>query len=256
MEKITNIDLEKVDIKQSEYIDDKAVGCIDNTDTLYLIDRSKKEAYRLPDKYKNTNFDISSGYDDSGMIMVSMLGKIDLQYYHECCYIAGMWGWIDIYGNEIIAPKYVYATNFDGDYAIVCKGQWTIDNQGKYWCENEQWGVIDKNENEIVPLKYDDEIHFLSEDKVAVKNGHYENDTWIEGTWRIFDIKLGKEIFEIEEGTLRYSEYKDEYITICNERENESEVYVYDFKENKYLFKGEGYEDIEIIGRDKFKLEK
>ena len=50
-----------------------------------------------------------------------------------------MWGWIDIEGNEIIAPKYVYATNFDGDYAIVCKGQWTIDNQGKYWCENEQW---------------------------------------------------------------------------------------------------------------------
>ena len=252
MEKIENINMENVFIKQYDYIDNKAVGYIDNTKTLYLIDRENKVAYLLPEKYQNTPiiiYDPCGGYDDSGMIMVSLLGEIDLSYHHDLYDVAGMWGWIDLDGNEVITPKYVYAMNFCGDYAIVCKGDRTIDENGKYWCYNEQWGVIDKEENEVVPLQYDDELTFVSENMVAVKNGHTENGKWVDGTWKIFDIKLKKEIFETED-SLRYSEYKDGYLTIYDG--NDDSYYIYDFINNECLFKGEGFEEIEIIGRDKF----
>lgn len=255
MKKINNINIDEVFIKQHDYINDKAVGNIyHNSEELYLIDRKEKVAYLLPEKYQKTPIIIwhtCGGYDDSGMIMVSLLGEIELSYFHDYSDVAGIWGWIDLNGNEVITPKYVYAMSFFGEYAIVCKGDWSIDGKGEYWCHNEQWGVIDKNENEIVPLEYDDEIHFVSEDKVAVKNGHEENDKWIDGKWKIFDINLGKEIFETDD-SLRYSEYKDGYLTILGD----NETYLYDFIEDKYLFKGEGYEDISIQGRNKFDLEK
>ena len=181
--------------------------------------------------------------------MVSLLGEINLSYYHDLYDVAGLWGWINLEGKEVIEPKYVYAMNFCGDYAIVCKGNWTIDDNGKYWCYNEQWGVIDKNENEIVPLIYDDELNFVSEDKVAVKDGHVENGTWIDGTWKIFDINQGKEIFTTDD-SLKYSEYKDGYLTIYDGIDDS--YYIYDFVNDEYLFKGEGYEEIKIIGRNKF----
>ncbi|MBR2246655.1 MAG: WG repeat-containing protein [Bacilli bacterium] len=251
MEKIENINLDEVFNKQEDYIDDKAVGHYKNDGKLYLIDRKNKVAYLLPEKYQNTKIILyhpCGGYDDSGMIMVSLLGDIELSYYHDLSDTAGMWGWIDLDGNEVITPKYVYAMNFFGDYAIVCKGDWTVDSNGKYWCNNEQWGVIDKNEKEVVPIKYDDEITFVSEDKVAVKDGHFEDDKWIDGTWRVFDIKQGKEIFTTED-SLRYSEYKDGYLTICD---SECHIYLYDFETDTYLFNGEKYDEIEIVGRDKF----
>ena len=253
MKKIEKIDLNNVFIKQYDYVDNKAVGTIGDSDELYLIDRANQTAYLLPEKYQNTPIIIyhpCGGYDDSGLIMVSLLGEIDLSYYHDLYDVAGLWGWINLDGKEVIKPKYVYAMNFCGDYAIVCKGNWTVDSNGKYWCYNEQWGVIDKNENEIVPLMYDDELTFVSEDKVAVKDGHSENGKWIDGTWRIYEISQGKEIFKTDD-SLRYSEYKDGYLTIYDGTDDS--YYIYDFVNDEYLFKGEGYEDIEIIGRNQFK---
>ncbi len=54
----------------------------------------------------------------------------------------GLWGFIDIDGNEIISPQYTQYHSFDNGFACV-------RNQDR------KWGVINKENKIIVPLEYD-----------------------------------------------------------------------------------------------------
>ena len=149
------------------------VGCgtINNDGHLYFIDKPNGVASRLPDKYKDTPMYLipsCGGYQD-GLIMVSLYGKLDLQYYHEFSGSAGMWGWIDLEGNEVIPPQYIYAYSFEDGEAIVCKGVWEIDDQNRYWCKNEKWGIINTKGEEILPLVYDKIWNFYGKNRFSTK---------------------------------------------------------------------------------------
>ena len=119
------------------------IGCgsINDNSELYFIDTNNGEAFRLPEKYRDTPIILyhPCGGFQEGMIMVSLLGEIHLQYHHTFGDTAGIWGWINLDGNEVIPPQYVYAMSFFDGRAIVCKGDWEVDERERYWCNNEQW---------------------------------------------------------------------------------------------------------------------
>lgn len=123
------LDPDAVQILQYDFDDDGfGVGKIRNLDPrdpLYLLNENTLMAKTIPLEYQNTPILIDpfcGGYSE-GLVMVSTLGEINLQYYHEFSGCAGMWGWLDTDLNVKISPKYIYATNFEGGRAVVCKGE-------------------------------------------------------------------------------------------------------------------------------------
>ena len=131
--------MEKIRLKETDnaYIRDGnrgGLGCgiVNNDGYLYLIDESKREAYRLPEKNKDTRLILyhpCGGYQD-GLIMVSTLGEIDLRYHHDFYDTAGMWGWIDLEGNEVIPPQYVFAMSLLMDVPLSVKATGLLMTKG------------------------------------------------------------------------------------------------------------------------------
>lgn len=137
---------------------DKVHGCgyVNDREKLYYIDLDKNKAYLLPEKYHNTPIYIyphCGGYYE-GLIMVSLMGKLELQYFDRLHAAAGLWGWLDTDGNEVISPQYAYAFHFENGRAIVGKGTWEVDEEGLYGCYDLQWGMIDKSGKEVVPCRF------------------------------------------------------------------------------------------------------
>jgi len=113
-----------------------------------------------------------------GMFRVSSLifdGKGDsgfwnfffLAFHHDYSSDAGLWGFIDSAGKEIVKPQYIFALDFEYGVALVRKGKWEHkeqwderENTKGWWSETMLWGLIDKTGKEIVPCIYD-EIEFF-----------------------------------------------------------------------------------------------
>lgn len=84
----------------------KGCGSVNQDGFLYFIDMEEMTAIRLPEKYKDTPIYLyypCGGYNE-GLIMVSLLGDIDLKYYPQYYGTQGIWGWINIDGDEVIPP--------------------------------------------------------------------------------------------------------------------------------------------------------
>lgn len=103
---------------------------------------------------------------------------MDLAYHSDYERIAGIWGFVNESGKEVIAPQYIYAYDFEDGLAIVAKGKWTRDkkwdnkyNQGRYWTEEELWGAIDKEGKEVIPCVFDEIVCFY--DCTDVFMAHY-----------------------------------------------------------------------------------
>ena len=189
-----------VHVSQFDYYDDGfGVGRISNLDPrnpLYLLDRNTYTATILPEQYQDTQIGIIpfyGGYSE-GRVMVSLLGDIDLQYHHNRMGCAGMWGWLDNKLNEVIPPQYIFAMNFEGGRAIVCKGEWEIDESNRYWCDDERWGVINLDGNEVVPCQFDELYEIGGTDRLYfVHEGGWDN-----GHYSIFDVKEQAVILELD----------------------------------------------------------
>ncbi len=157
---------------------------VDPRTPLYLFDDNKKIARPIPAQYQNTPINLypfCGGYSE-GRIMVSTMGELDLQYHHNFFPCAGMWGWLDLDFNPVIQPQYVYALNFVGGRAMVCKGDWSVsESRGRqqYWCSNEAWGVIDRSGDTVVPCCFDELYDIDGTEKLFLvheggwDNGHY-----------------------------------------------------------------------------------
>lgn len=194
---------DKVFVKQYDYDEDGyGVGRISNlnpSNPLYLLNKNTMIAKELPEKYQQTEIGIYpfyGGYSE-GRVMVSLMGELDLQYHHNRTSCAGMWGWLDTELKEVIAPQYVYALNFSYGQAIVCKGEWDVKEENgrkQYWCENEQWGVIDTDGKEIVPCAFDELYEVEGTDRLFfVHEGGWES-----GNYAIYDTKLQKVILKLD----------------------------------------------------------
>ena len=139
-----------------------------------FIDKTGKE-HSFPREYAVIS-------DNSeGLFRVSDLDMgSDLAFISDYDDYAGIWGYVDINGKEIVSPQYIYAFDFENGRALVCKGKWTKDkkwnnecNTGKYWREEELWGMIDKNGNEIIPCQFDEIKYFTFNNNTPYLQAHY-----------------------------------------------------------------------------------
>lgn len=186
----------KFNINEYEYENGYTVRFIECLNLWCLINKNTNIIRKLPDKYQNTHsyIDPACGGLSEGLIMVSVLKEPELQYHHFLRGCAGLWGWIDLEFNTVIEPKYIFAKHFLNGKAIVCKGEWSIDENNKYWCDDEKWGVIDIKENEVIPFIFD-EISFVEETE-RYFFGHI--DGWDNGYYAVYDIELHKIIIKLD----------------------------------------------------------
>ena len=223
---------------------------LDPADPLYLLDTKNKIAVTLPEQYQQTPvvcYPPCGGCSD-GMVMVSTMGELTLQYHHNRYACAGMWGWLDTDLNTIIEPQYVYALNFYGGRAIVCKGEWDVrevDGELLYWCENEQWGIIDRSGKEVVPCKYDELYAVGNTDRLYfVHEGGWEG-----GHYAVFDVQEQQIIlaldFDFDIGYMFNECFvaNHDILVFANHLPGKGEdlIYLYDLREKKYIAYAEHY---------------
>lgn len=259
-----------VRILQFDYDEDGfGVGCIsgmDPTNPSYLLDRNTMTATVLPSEYQDTPLGIYpfyGGYSE-GLVMVSKMGRLDLQYHHNRGPCAGLWGWLDRDLNVVIEPKYIYAMNFVNGRAIVCKGDWEIktteDGKEKYWCENERWGVIDQSEKEIVPCRFDELYEIGDTDRLYFVH----EGGWEKGTYAIFDIDTQQIIltldFDFDMGYMFNDCFvADGDILVFDDHlagEGKDLIYAYDLVNKEYIVHGEPWEERTYNGERKVIVQK
>lgn len=178
-----------------------------------------------------------------GMCRVSTLKLrfMDLAYHSDYEHIAGTWGFVNELGEEVISPQFIYANDFEDGIAIVAKGKWTIDpkwdnkyNQGRYWTEEELWGAIDKDGNEVIPFIFDEIKHFF--DRTDMFMAHYGG--WKDGHWGVIDNKgawLAEPIFE----GLSYESWEDLIVFYAEDPDatgDDLPMGIYDLTQKKVLF--------------------
>ncbi len=265
IEKFSYAGMDNVHVMQMDYAEDGfGVGYISDMDPknpTYLLDKNTMTATKLPDEYQETEigiFPFYGGYSE-GLVMVSKFGELDLQYHHNRGPCAGLWGWLDRNLNVVIEPKYVYAMNFVNGRAIVCKGDWDVktteDGKEQYWCENEQWGVIDQSENEIVPCRFDELYEIGNTDRLYFVH----EGGWEDGHYAVFDTETQEVIlvldFDFDIGYM-FNEcfVADGDILVFDEHlpgEEKDLIYAYDLINKKYIVHGDPLEGRTYNGETK-----
>ncbi len=171
-------------------------------DTWCFIDKAGCETPLIPsvstEKYQEIG-DYSEGLCKVSTLKIRLVG---LAYYSDYDEIAGTWGYVNEKGQEVISPQYIYAYDFSGGMAIVCKGKWTIDkkwdnkyNTNRYWTEEELWGAIDPTGKEVIPCIFDEIKFFWDTEEVFM--AHFGG--WENGHWGVIDKNgnwLAEPIFE------------------------------------------------------------
>ncbi len=181
------------------------------------------------------------GLYSEGLCRVSTLklGYEDLAYYSDYEEIAGIWGFVNEAGEEVIPPQFIYAHDFKNGMAIVCKGKWTIDkkwdneySQGLYWTDKALWGAIDAAGHELIPCIFD-EIKFFGNAK-NVFMAHFSG--WKNGHWGVIDNRgnwLAEPVFE----NIAY-EYSNGLFAFYgqDERADGPLMGIYDINQKKVVF--------------------
>ena len=255
-------------ILQDNDEEDFGVGHIhglDPSNPMYLFDKKNKIAKTLPVQYQETPvycYPFCGGFSE-GLLMVSTMGELDLQYHHNRRSCAGMWGWLDSDLNTVIEPQYVYAMNFWNGRAVVCKGEWTtVEKKGKlqYWCENEAWGVIDQQGYEIVPCRFDELYEIEGTSRLYFVHG----GGWDNGHFAIYDVQEQAIILELDfnfDMGYMFNEcfVADGDILVFMDHlpgEGEDLVYAYDLHNKEYLVYAESYTERTFNGESKVVVKK
>lgn len=227
-----------------DFVDGKAK--VKRNGEWYYIDKTGKETLVTP-KAAGTQYQEVGQYFE-GMCKVSTLKLCftDLAYHSDYEEIAGTWGFVNEAGEEVIAPQYIYAEDFSGGIAIVCKGKWTIDpkwdneyNKGLYWTDEELWGAIDKDGNTAIPFVFDEIKHFWAVEGVFM--AHYGG--WENGHWGVIDAHgnwLADPVFE----DIDY-EYHDGLFAFYKEDKwngGDVPLGIYDIKQHKVIFEPQFYD--------------
>jgi hypothetical protein len=221
-------------------------------DHVRMINTAGKEIYDHDRYAKAGNF-------HEGLCRVSLADlEWQLAYHSDYAYDAGVWGYINERGEEVIYPQYIYAFDFTNGFARVCKGKWTKDkkwnnkyNTGRYWTEEELWGLIDKNGNEVIPCQYD-ELTDICEGRFF--SAHLGG--WPDGKWGVLDLRQRWVIEPKYNAKLYYAE--DGYVVVYEEDKSEFDISgdkslygLYDLFDEKLIFEAK-YKDIAVIERNKF----
>ena len=208
---------------------------VKQNDKWFLINKQQNKVIEFKSKIGNKEYQRIDDYYE-GRCKVSTQ-NINLAYASDYDDIAGIWGFINEKGEELIAPQYIYANDFGKGIAIVCKGKWTKEGKwkatGKYWTDTELWGAIDKNGNEAIPFIFDEIIEFYEFNEAFI--AHYGG--WENGRWGVIDRTgkwLAKPIFE----KIDYNYYDGMFAFYKEDKSYSDDIPlgVYDIKQQKVLF--------------------
>ena len=221
-----------------------SMECCDDKENTYELPFSElKEYLCLSDDDKETasnqSYYVDIGYFSEDMCSVATVSfKLgDLAYHSDYIDRAGIRGYINKYGEEVIKPQYIYAFEFEDGIAIVTKGRWGKECEDKngnplYWTKDERWGGIDYSGNEVIPFIFDEIKPFC--DTTAYYIAH--SGGWPDGAYGVID-RTGKWVVEPQfedidsdwnHGLLIFSYYKTE---ICDNLYG-----LYDASSNMILF--------------------
>ena len=229
---------------QYEFEDGYCVGRIKGYEGVCLICQDTQMAKKLPDEYQGTPIYISpdcGGYRN-GLIMVSLMDKMKLAYFHHKSGCAGIWGWIDKDFNVVIEPQYIFAENFFENKAIVAKGNWIRLENGCFDWNDEAWGIINMHGEEIVPCIYDELYQIDDTDNLYLAHrGGWEN-----GNYCVVDYNSRDEIlqmdFNFDPGYMFNEMFVEgDKLIFINHLQGEGAdlIYVYDLTSKQFVVYGE-----------------
>ncbi len=248
---------------------EKGAARVQKDGRIYFIGKEGREIHPLKaaSNPSEQTYQEIGGFSE-GMCKVSILKlrQFDLAYHSDHDSDAGIWGYINEDGIEVVSPQYIYAKDFENGRAIVAKGKWTKDpkwnnkyNQGRYWTEEELWGAIDATGKEVIPCVFD-EIYPLYDANsswgakpipnlfAAQKNGKWGiiDDM---GEW-IAEPTFGKLDYDCDHGLIVF--YNDDP---WNNSDPDSEPQgLYDINQKKVLFEPQ-FLDITILDDGDFCVE-
>ena len=227
-------------------------------DKWYLIDKNGKETEmksNLENRYE------AVGRFSEGLCAVSKLklSFMDLAYHSDDADFAGIWGFVNEAGEEIIKPQYIYAYPFDKGVALVCKGEWTRDpkwnnkyNKGKYWTEEELWGGINASGETVIPFIFDEiKDMWTSEDEPPVYMVHYGG--WENGHWGVIDASgnwLAEPVFE----DIDYEFTNGMFAFYSEDKWSDPPMGIYDTKQKRVIFEPQ-FNDVEFMDDGYLKVE-
>ncbi len=238
----------------SEFSNGKAK--VKRDDKWYFIDKSGNEI-PIGSTLKKEYEEIGNFYEGLCKVSTLQLRFMDLAYHSDYESIAGIWGYVDENGTEVIPPQYIYANDFNDGIAIVCKGKWTRDekwnneyNSGRYWTEEELWGAIDKTGKEVIPCVFDEIKEFW--DVTGVYMAHFGG--WDNGKWGVVD-KNGNWVTEPIFADIDY-EYKDGLFAFSADDKWSDDLMlgIYDVKQKKVLFEPQ-FLDVDFMEDGNIKVE-
>lgn len=217
----------------------------------FYINRAGKEIHIKPSD-GNTKYVRLGGFCN-GLARVSTLDIKRLAFYSDDENVAGIWGYVDETGKEVIKPQYIYAYDFSNGIAIVCKGKWENKKwphrdgfcEG-YWSESAAWGAIDKTGKTVIPFKFDSISPMNWTDNFfRVHYGGWEN-----GKYGVID-KKGNWVVEPQ---FEYIPYDFEHDLLAFGFTYPEEKFgVYDARAKKILFEPV-FSDIDILDNGDIRL--
>lgn len=207
-------------------------------DCWYRIDKAGRALPLIPNDSSMKYQKVGMYHDGLCKVSSMSLNFCDLAYHSDDSSLAGVWGYVDVHGNEVITPQYIYAFDFEDGMGLVCKGKWTTDERrdnsradGKYWTKEALWGSIDIQGRTIIPFEFDEIEKLLgAEDVYKVHSGG-----WNDGHYGLIDTH-GAWLVKPNFCYLGH-ECVDGLIVYANEDEYEDPpLGIYDIKAQKPLF--------------------
>ena len=195
-----------------------------------------------------------------GMARVSTEEVFNLAYYSDYMDEAGVWGYVNSAGVEIVPPQYIYAMDFENGLAQVCKGKWTRDEKwnnnyitGGFWTEEERWGFIDKAGQEVIPCVFDEIKRHRNWENSKTNHKYFavHYGGWETGKWGIID-SVGKWVVEPAFCNVDYGISEEGCFTFSDDDEwPNSRKGIYSIHEKRALFEPQ-FSDVSFLDNGLF----
>lgn len=166
----------------------------------------------------------------------------------------------------MVRPQYIFAEDFHGGLAVVCKGEWTEHMPRRYWSDEMKWGALDMSGAEAIPCKFE-EIKWrpwypghvaddlpISKTYLAAKD---ENDKWgiidFKGNW-IVPPQFGDVCYEFDT-----SPNGDMFLFYSRPiwgggNPDDTPCGLYSISKQKVLVPADKYRDIEFVSDKEIKV--
>jgi hypothetical protein len=134
------------------------------------------------------------------------------------------------------------------------------DDALRYWCDNEGWGVIDQQERELVPCRFDELYEIDGTDRLYFVH----EGGWNDGHYAIYDVQEQKVILELDFNFDMGYMFNECFLTEGDilvfmdhlPGKGEDLIYAYDLHRKKFVAYAESYTERTLNGESKVVVNK